>query len=92
MRPNYPAHALDVEVAGSQKSRSELVLATGGDYSEDPMAQADMLTSYLKAVFAFMGFTDIRTVCASCTAYPHEVSGPAMERALVAAKAAGTSF
>lgn len=70
----------------------QLVLATGGDYSEDPMAQADMLTSYLKAVFGFMGFTDIRTVCASCTAYPPDISGPAMERALVAAKAAGTSF
>lgn len=70
----------------------QLLLATGGDYSTPPMDAYDVHATYLSNIFGFMGYTDIRTVTAGCAAYPPEVSGPAIERALAAAKAAGALF
>ncbi len=70
----------------------QLLLATGGDYSQAPMQAADMLTPYLTSVFRFMGFEDIRAVTVGSTAYPPEVSGPAVARSLDQARSAGTAF
>ncbi len=70
----------------------QLLLATGGDYQSGPMAAMDSLGPYLKSVFGFMGFTDIRTVTASCTAYPPEVSGPAGAKAAEEARLAAATF
>lgn len=71
---------------------AQLLLATGGDYSQSPMQAADMLTPYLTSVLRFMGFEDIRTVTAGSTAYPPEVSGPSVARSLEQASAAGMAF
>ncbi len=70
----------------------QLLLSSGGDYTQGPMSQADKLGPYLAQLFGFMGFTDIRTLTAACTAYPPEVSGPAIAAAVEAAKEAGASF
>ena len=70
----------------------QLLLATGGDLTAPPMDAYDLLTPHLRGVFGFIGYTDIRTVTASCTAYPPEVSGPAIDRALDAARAAAAAF
>lgn len=70
----------------------QLILATGGDYTQPPMAAADMLTPYLTSVFRFMGFEDIRPLTAGSTAYPPEVSGPSIARAIEGARAAGAQF
>jgi FMN-dependent NADH-azoreductase len=70
----------------------QLLLASGGDYTAAPMSQADFLTPYLREVFGFLGFEDIRVVTALCTVYPPEVSGPAIEAALKAATEAGERF
>lgn len=70
----------------------QLLLATGGDLTTPPMNAYDLLTPFLQNVFGFLGFTDIRTLTASGTAYPPEVSGPAIESALGAARRAGAEF
>jgi FMN-dependent NADH-azoreductase len=69
-----------------------LPTSTGGDFTQEPMAAADLLTPSLRAIFSFMGFTDIRGVTASCTAFPPEVSGPAIATALEAARVEGARF
>lgn len=70
----------------------QLLLATGGDYAGPPMQSFDHLTPYLQAYFGFLGFTDIRTHVAGCTAYPPEVSGPVVEAALSEASRLAASF
>ncbi len=90
-------HSFDFEPAsgyrGLMRGRPvQFVLATGGDYSDGPMASFDMLGSYLSVVFRFMGFEDIRTVTATHTAYPPEVSQPAIQQALQATLGAAASF
>lgn len=40
--------------------RMVCVTSRGGDYSQGPMAQFDFLESYLRAIFGFVGITDIK--------------------------------
>lgn len=72
--------------------RVTLLLATGSDFADPHLAPMDMLTPYLRGIFGFIGFQDIRAVTAHRTAYPPEVSGPAIRDALAAARDAGASF
>lgn len=70
----------------------QLLLAGGGDYSQPPMSAMDHMTPYLQGFFGFIGFTDIRTESAWGTAYPPEISGPAIEGAIARAALAGAAF
>ena len=72
--------------------RVQFLLATGGNYSEGPMVSFDMLEPYLRNVFGFMGVQDQRVVTMAHTAFPPDVSGPAREAALAAAKSAAAEF
>lgn len=40
--------------------RMVCVTSRGGDYSQGPMAQFDFLENYLRAIFGFVGITDIK--------------------------------
>ena len=71
--------------------RATVFVAAGGDYSQAPMSQADMVTPYLSSVLGFLGVEVSNVISAWCTAYPPQVSGPAVERAIELAKTAGTT-
>ena len=63
--------------------KTVLVLATGGVYSEGPMAAMDHQGPYLRSVLGFLGMTDIETILIEGVAMGPEVT----EKELTAAKA-----
>jgi len=56
---NYDANGLEGLVKGKQ---TVLVLATGGIYSEGPMAPMNFQEPYLRTVLGFIGLTEVETV------------------------------
>ncbi len=58
-----------------------IVLSSGGVYSKGPAASAEHLESYLRAVLAFMGITDVATVRAEGMASGPENAENAMQAA-----------
>ena len=61
--------------------RVYLALASGGVYSEGPAAGNEFLDSYLRAVFRFLGLSDVSTVRAEGTAMGPDRSAAAMDAA-----------
>jgi FMN-dependent NADH-azoreductase len=59
-----------------------LVLSSGGVYSQGPFAAYDHLSTYLKAIFNFLGIVDIEVIRAEGIAY-----GPEQDRAAMASAA-----
>lgn len=58
-----------------------LVLSSGGVYSEGPFAANDHLSTYLQAIFRFLGVTDIEVIRAEGVAYGPEQDNAAMASA-----------
>lgn len=58
-----------------------LVLSSGGIYSQGPFAAFDHLSTYLQAIFRFLGVTDIEIIRAEGVAYGPEQDDAAMARA-----------
>jgi FMN-dependent NADH-azoreductase len=67
---------------GLLSSKAYLVLSSGGIYSQGPFAANDHLSTYLKAIFGFLGIAKIEIVCAEGIAY-----GPEQDQAAMAAAA-----
>lgn len=66
------------------------VSARGGDYRPGtPMHSYDFQEPYLRAIFGFIGITDITFINADMMDLPSEISGPALAAALEAARDAG---
>ena len=59
-----------------------LVLSSGGVYSEGPFAAYDHLSTYLKAIFNFLGIMDVEVIRAEGIAY-----GPEQDQAAMASAA-----
>ena len=59
-----------------------LVLSSGGVYSQGPFAANDHLSTYLQAIFRFLGVSDIEIIRAEGVAY-----GPEQDRAAMASAA-----
>ena len=58
-----------------------LAISSGGIYSTPPMNKFDFVSSYLTALFGFLGVTDIKTVWAEGFAVPG-VQGGALQKAI----------
>ena len=58
-----------------------LVLSSGGVYSSGPFADFEFLDRYLRAIFAFLGLTDVETVRAEGVAYGPDADAAAMKDA-----------
>jgi FMN-dependent NADH-azoreductase len=59
-----------------------LVLSSGGIYSEGPFAAYDHLSTYLKAIFNFLGISDVEVIRAEGISY-----GPEQDQAAMASAA-----
>jgi FMN-dependent NADH-azoreductase len=59
-----------------------LVLSSGGVYSEGPFAAYDHLSTYLEAIFNFLGILDVEVIRAEGIAYGPEQDQAAMASAL----------
>ena len=59
-----------------------LVLSSGGIYSQGPFAAYDHLSTYLKAIFSFLGILDVEVIRAEGIAY-----GPEQDQAAMASAA-----
>jgi FMN-dependent NADH-azoreductase len=59
-----------------------LVLSSGGIYSEGPFAAYDHLSTYLEAIFNFLGILDVEVIRAEGIAY-----GPEQDQAAMASAA-----
>jgi len=72
----------------------QLVLTRGGmGYgSGGPLDGLDHQEPYLRRILHFIGLTDVRSIVAEGTAYGPQVAQPALERALVEARAAARDF
>jgi FMN-dependent NADH-azoreductase len=64
---------------GLLDGRVFLVLSSGGIYSEGPFAAYDHLSTYLEAIFNFLGIQDVEVIRAEGIAY-----GPEQDQAAVA--------
>ncbi|WP_426291440.1 FMN-dependent NADH-azoreductase [Sphingomonas sp. TWP1-3-1] len=58
-----------------------LVLSSGGIYSEGPFAAYDHLSTYLEAIFSFLGILDVEVIRAEGIAYGPEQDQAAMANA-----------
>ncbi|XP_031575252.1 uncharacterized protein LOC116308879 [Actinia tenebrosa] len=54
-----------------------LVTSSGGDYTKEDMTKLDFQVPYLKVIFGFIGFTDVRHIYVNNTA--HEERGQLLE-------------
>lgn len=64
---------------GLLRGKAYLVLSSGGIYSQGPFAANDHLSTYLEAIFRFLGIDDVEVVRAEGIAY-----GPEQEQAAMA--------
>ncbi len=67
---------------GSLTGKVYLVLSSGGIYSQGPFAAYDHLSTYLKAIFDFLGILDVEVIRAEGIAY-----GPEQDQAAMASAA-----
>ncbi len=67
---------------GLLKGKAYLVLSSGGIYSQGPFAANDHLSTYLEAIFRFLGIGEIEVVRAEGIAY-----GPEQDQAAMASAA-----
>jgi len=67
---------------GLLSGKAYLVLSSGGIYSQGPFAANDHLSTYLEAIFRFLGIKDVEVVRAEGIAY-----GPDQEQAAMASAA-----
>jgi FMN-dependent NADH-azoreductase len=63
--------------------KAYMVVSSGGIYSEGPFAAYDHLSTYLRAIFGFLGITDVEVIRAEGVAY-----GPDQDKAAMADAAA----
>jgi FMN-dependent NADH-azoreductase len=61
--------------------KAYLVLSSGGIYSQGPFAEYDHLSTYLKAIFNFLGILDVEVIRAEGIAYGPEQDQAAMASA-----------
>jgi FMN-dependent NADH-azoreductase len=66
---------------GLLSSKVYLVLSSGGIYSEGPFAASDHLSTYLEAIFRFLGIKDVEVIRAEGVAYGPEQDQAAMASA-----------
>lgn len=66
---------------GLLSSKVYLVLSSGGIYSQGPFAANDHLSTYLEAIFRFLGIQDVEVVRAEGIAYGPEQDKTAMASA-----------
>ena len=66
---------------GQLKGKAYLVLSSGGVYSQGPFAVYEHLATYLKAILAFLGISDVEVVRAEGVAYGPEQDAAAMAAA-----------
>jgi FMN-dependent NADH-azoreductase len=70
-----------------------LLLARGGAYqSGNPLETFDFQESYLRSIFGFIGFTDVRSVVLQSTFGQQEELAEAMPHALTAARSMAREF
>ena len=67
---------------GLLSGKAYLVLSSGGIYSQGPFAANDHLSTYLAAIFRFLGIKKVEVVLAECIAY-----GPDQDQAAMASAA-----
>lgn len=72
---------------GLLDGRVFLVLSSGGIYSEGPFAAYDHLSTYLEAIFNFLGIQDVEVIRAEGIAYGPEQDQAAMASAVEKIKA-----
>jgi FMN-dependent NADH-azoreductase len=63
---------------GLLSGKAYLVLSSGGIYSQGPFATNDHLSTYLEAIFRFLGIEDVEVIRAEGIAYGPEQDGAAM--------------
>src|SRR5208283_3979085 len=70
-----------------------LILARGGVYSAgNPCETFDFQETYLRSIFGFIGFTEIRTVCIQGTMQSPEQVEAATRKAVAEARTAAEEF
>ncbi len=68
VQPKYLFQYTDHGVEGLAKNKKMVVISThGGNYSTEEMQDMNFLEPYLKAVFGFVGITDIQFITAEPT-------------------------
>ncbi len=67
---------------GLLSGKAYLVLSSGGIYSQGPFAANDHLSTYLEAIFRFLGIKEVEVIRAEGVAY-----GPEQDRAAMASAA-----
>ena len=78
---------------GLLKGRKALhIEARGGIYSEGPMNAVEFSDRYLRAIFDFIGITDVATVLAEGMAYMPEKAEQIKEEAIIRARQAAIEF
>lgn len=94
VQPKYLFRYTATGVEGLVKNRKMVIITScGGDYSAPPMNAFDFQESYLKAIFNFVGITDITFI----NAQPMDALGPQVrdqkiETAKAAAQKTGSKF
>jgi len=94
VQPKYLFRYTAKGVEGLVKNRKMVIVTScGGDYSAPPMNAFDFQESYLKAIFNFVGITDITFI----NAQPMDALGPQVrdqkiETAKAAAQKTGSKF
>lgn len=74
-------YGTDGPVGLVQNKKAYIALASGGVFSEGPYTVFDFAVPYLKAVFAFIGLTDVQVVRVEGTAIPG-LQDTALEKAI----------
>lgn len=91
LQPKYLFRYMPSGVEGLVKNKKMVVIASrGGDYSQDsPVHNLDFQEPYLRAVFGFVGITDINFIVAQ----PMDALGPQVQaKKLEEAKSAATKI
>lgn len=71
---------------------AQLILASGGEYSSEPAARFDFQEPYLKMIFGFIGFTDIRSLTVRPTALGRRRADLALQQAATEARNVAAEF
>jgi FMN-dependent NADH-azoreductase len=93
VQPGYLfRYTADGQVEGLAKGKTMIVvLSSGGDYASEPMRSFDFVECYLRAIFGFVGITDIRFIRAGGMDIAPEVKKAGQISAITEARALARS-